>query len=72
LGGRVQRQDRIIVTLPASEITDGVAENLVLPLVVAVSHAEIAVSRRDLIADTFDRQTGSNDLVTSRKSNGEE
>ena len=68
----MQRQDRIIVTLPASEITDGVAENLVLPLVVAVSHAETAVSRRDLIADTFDRQTDSNDLVTSRKSNGEE
>jgi hypothetical protein len=32
LAGRVQRQDRIIVTLPASEITDGVAENLHLAL----------------------------------------
>ncbi|HEX6760626.1 MAG TPA: hypothetical protein VF086_19795 [Propionibacteriaceae bacterium] len=32
MAGRVQRQDRIIVTLPASEITDGVAENLHLAL----------------------------------------
>lgn len=32
LAGRVQRQDRIIVMLPASEITDGVAENLHLAL----------------------------------------
>ena len=32
LAGRVQRQDRIIVMLPAGEITDGVAENLHLAL----------------------------------------
>ena len=32
LAGQVQRQDRIIVTLPASEITDDVAENLHLAL----------------------------------------
>jgi hypothetical protein len=39
---------------------------------VAVSHVETTISSRDLIADTFDRQTGSNDLVTSRKSNDDE
>src|SRR5512133_805916 len=44
---RVQRQDRIIVTLPASEITDGVAENLHLGAPTVLRGAVDAGSAQD-------------------------